>query len=636
VELMVQPLFGDKPSINGALPLLIELRNRGGNVQGRVSVLLDTYYYSREYVYPIELPAGARKQLIACPILGQYSANVLVRFQGGGSQVEMRVQITPVSESDNLVVGVGDAIGGLQFLRTLNTRPRPQLYRRYYSSTPQMQQGGTYEVAYCRPELFPPSALACSGVSVMVLGAGAERMNSEQWRALLNWVKLGGSLIVPGGAGALYLQNAALRSVLPVQVQGLQALPSLKAVGTFAGQPPPQGSASITRSRPRPEGEVLLQQDGIPLIVRRAYGLGAILFLAFSPWDQPMRGYAGNGAFWLSLLRNAPDLPPSYLMLSLYESHTGASGGLSFGPGAVPMSFPTRFQVRMPAAELVIGLLLAYFVLVVPVNYFVLRRLRALDWAWLTVPLIAVLFVLVLARLAGDLYRKPLSGDIQTALILPPGERDAYAVNSVMFFFPKAGLYDLQFEGSEMVEAGQSDQSFVTGGMRVELSTIEGEPKRVEDYRVRSLSLQWFRYTRTVSLQGTIEANLRLRRQGTMLEITGTLRNKLPYDLRNVTLREGGQTLVFEKLPSGREQKVSWKLSLYDVLGYEPEPASEMGPLSFEQVVYHLSHPWRAEPSFVLLTALADQPVLAPELERSPEYSAQVSYLVPIPLRGEP
>jgi hypothetical protein len=270
------------------------------------------------------------------------------------------------------------------------------------------------------------------------------------------------------------------------------------------------------------------------------------------------------------------------------------------------------------------------------VNYFVLRRLRALDWAWLTVPLIAVLFVLVLARLAGDLYRKPLSGDIQTALILPPGERDAYAVNSVMFFFPKAGLYDLQFEGSEMVEAGQSDQSFVTGGMRVELSTIEGEPKRVEDYRVRSLSLQWFRYTRTVSLQGTIEANLRLRRQGTMLEITGTLRNKLPYDLRNVTLREGGQTLVFEKLPSGREQKVSWKLSLYDVLGYEPEPASEMGPLSFEQVVYHLSHPWRAEPSFVLLTALADQPVLAPELERSPEYSAQVSYLVPIPLRGEP
>jgi hypothetical protein len=216
VELVVQPLFGSSPSLNGALPLRIELRNRSGNMQGVVSVVQNDFQRQREYLYPIELPAGARKQLIACPILTGYSTDVVVRFVARGVSVETRPNLTPRGEEDSLVVGIGDAIGGLQFLRTLKTRPRFRVGYTYTYGSPSGSKG-TYEVAYCRPELFPPTAIACSGVSVMVLGAGAERMSGEQWQALLDWVRLGGTLIVPGGAGALYLQHPALRPLLPVR-----------------------------------------------------------------------------------------------------------------------------------------------------------------------------------------------------------------------------------------------------------------------------------------------------------------------------------------------------------------------------------------------------------------------------------
>ncbi len=643
VELVVQPLFGNKPSLNGALPLMIEVRNRTGNMQGVISIAQEGFSYQREYLYPIELPAGARKRLIACPMIESWgSTNLIVRFMARGVTVEVPQPISLIGESDNLVVGVGDAIGGLQFLRTLKTRPRVQMPDRYYA--PSSQQAGTYEIAYCRPELFPPTAIACSGVSVMVLGAGAERMSEEQWRALLDWVRMGGTLIAPGGPGALYLQHPALRPLLPVQVQGLGELASLNAVGAFVGHNPPAGKATITLSQPVPSGEILLQQNGVPLIARRPYGLGAILFLAFSPWDQPMRGYEGNPAFWQQLLQLVPDLPPSYYLNTLFRIQTGFTENYYYAPYN-PSRPTTSFKVRMPASELIIGLLLAYFVLVVPVNYYLLKRFRALDWAWLTVPLIAVLFVLLLARLAGDLYRKPPSGEIKTALLMSAGDTNAYAVNSILLFFPKAGLYDFRFERSDMVEAGLQEQRFSVVGAPTRVRTVEVEPKQVQGYRVRSLSLQWFRYTRPVQLQGTVESTLRLRREGTMWRIIGTIHNRLPYDLRSVQLMVGDSKFSLGKLPSGGSRKVNEWLTLTRPSrrrqppsyppGYYVYPDEMMAP-SISSIAQQLSRRWGEVPVSALLVGEADQPVLTPEMEGAFQHTARTTHIVALPLRGEP
>jgi hypothetical protein len=646
VELVVQPLFGSSPSLNGALPLRIELRNRSGNMQGVVSVVQNDFQRQREYLYPIELPAGARKQLIACPILTGYSTDVVVRFVARGVSVETRPNLTPRGEEDSLVVGIGDAIGGLQFLRTLKTRPRFRVASGFFHHLPSGSQG-TYEVAYCRPELFPPTAIACSGVSVMILGAGAERMSGEQWQALLDWVKLGGTLIVPGGAGALYLQHPALRPLLPVQVQGLGELSSLTAVGTFAGWEAPLGKASITRSQPAPEGEVLLQQEGVPLIARRPYGLGAVLFMAFSPWDQPMRGYNGNPAFWQKLLQYVPDLTPSFYLTALFQIQTGVDARWSAW-GAPSPPPPTQFKVRLPETELILGLLLIYFVLVVPVNYFILRRLRLLDWAWLTAPLIAVLFVLLLGRLAGDLYRKPLSGNIKTALLIDAGSPNGYAVNSILFFFPRAGLFDLRFENSEMVEAGLQDEQMGMVGAPTRVITIEREPKLMQGYRVRSLSLQWFRYTRPVSLPGTVVPNLRARWRGNEVHITGTIRNTLPYDLRGVQLMVGENAVPLGDLPAGGTLRVERTVWLGVVA---PRPArpmvfppgfrgsftpTEYVPLSLQSITQQWSRRWGTKPPSILLMAQAKQPVLAPELSDAFRSEAETTYLITVPLRGDP
>ncbi len=622
VALRVQPLLGDTPALNGAFPLAIELESRSGNYRGTLSVSLGGFGTRREYLYPIELPAGARKVVIATPIVNRFGDQVTARFTAPGVSVEARQAIKRVLESDQLVVLVGDAIGGLQVLQQVQLPPLP-IQDPYTANTQ-----GTYVATYCRPELFPDEVIALSGVSVTVLGLGAERLRAEQWNALRQWVLAGGALIVPGGAGALYLQNPALQALLPVRPQGTRTVNQLSALARWTDTRPPLGSAIITEARPH-TGIVLLQQDGLPMIAIRPYGLGVVVFLAFNPLESPMREYDARARFWKRLLEHALTLPPSTTIAGLHQYQSG-SGNNAYNT-TTPLS---TADIKPPRAWLILTLLSIYFALVVPVNYWILKRLRALDWAWLTTPLIALVFVGLLWRLTGDLYRKSLSSAVQTVLVAHAGETDGYAINSVLFFFPRAGVFDFEFEQSDMVEAG-TEPSF--GGRTAQIATVrtvEGEPTRVQGYRVSNLSFQWFRYTRRAQLDGAVDGTVRLQRAGKEWRLSAVLTNRCPYDLDALRLITPYGELLLDKLPKGRSRTVT-----NEALSASPSPHSgipwQHQALSFSpEVLVRVLASRRAFKGTAFLIARASKPVLAPTLREAADTRAEVVYIIALPLEG--
>ena len=631
VEIKAKPLLGGTPAANGAFPIAVQLESRRGNYQGVLSVSLGGFSDRREYLYPIDLPAGSRKVVVATPIVNRYGDVAIIRFEARGVGVEMRLPIDRVLDVDQLAVVVGDAIGGLQVLRQVRGIANP-FHIDFRTNRPMR---GVYEVAYCAPELFPEQAIALSGAQMIVLTSGAERLRAEQWAALRQWVMLGGTLVVSGGAGAVYLQAPALRDLLPVAPQGTREVAQLAALGRWLQHRPPAGRATITQAR-LTTGVALLQQEGLPLIAVRPYGLGAVVFLAFSPLERPLSDYDARVRFWQAVVDATTGYPPSFNIAALQAGQSGYSRD----PWSGQMSASFDAEIDPPSVLMIIVLLSAYFVLVVPINYWTLKRLRALDWAWLTTPLIALLFVGVLWRLAGDLYRKSLSSKVQTVLMAHAGSADAYAVNGALFFFPRAGVFDLQFDQSDMVEVGVGDDWGMGFGQSSVIRTIEGEPKRVDGYRVSNLSFQWFRYTRTVQLQGQVEGSLRLTQRDGKWVLSGTLRNRLPYELRAVQIltphgvaeidslgARDTQTLRNEPLlPSswlgdGRYDFENWGVSV---------PA-----LSAEQLARRLLEQ-RDELPRAFLIARASQPVLTPELREATERSAEVTYLVSIPLEVRP
>jgi hypothetical protein len=186
---------------------------------------------------------------------------------------------------------------------------------------------------------------------------------------------------------------------------------------------------------------------------------------------------------------------------------------------------------------MIVVLLSAYFMLVVPINYWGAEAVAgvglgvahdAADCAHLRGRLVAV----------GGRFvpQSRFSSKVQTVLMAQAGSADAYAVNGALFFFPRAGVFDLQFDQSDMVEVGVGDDGGMGFGQSTVIRTVEGDPKRVDGYRVANLSFQWFRYTRTVQLQGQIEGSLRLTRRNGEWVLSGALRNRLPYELREVQI----------------------------------------------------------------------------------------------------
>ncbi len=637
VELRAVPLISIVPSEGGVLPILVRVESRTGNLRGMVVVSVGDFSRRREYRYPLELPAGARKELIVTPTVSRFGDKIQIEFRADRLRLTAEV---PYSVSfgtlpaGNLLM-VSDLIGGLQLLTQIP----------YRVSDSQTGTGQNYMVNYCRPEQMPTQGIALGMVSLLMLNDGAERMSQEQFQAIRHWVELGGVLIVPGGAGALYLQHPIVREMLPVEIRGLTQVERLEAVGRWLNRESPLGRATLTQVVPKQYARVWQKQGNLPLIVVGAYGLGAVVFLAFDPTEEPMRSYPDLKDFWQTLLHGVVDTCPSNLVQTIHNSQ----GNIGFDPWGTPeTTLPQGAEFNLPSFTVVFVLLAVYFLLVVPVNYWLLKRVRALDWAWLTTPAIALLFVGLISATGRDLYRKPLSGSIQSVLLVRAGSPSAYGVASALFFFPRAGRFDLRFEQTEMVEAGLSDpwrgRSISPSSM---MSTIEQEPKLVQDYAVRNLSFQWFRYTRRTQLPGIIEAQLRLIKRVDGWHVEGFITNRLPYRLVAPSLKVGDRELRLEALEQGKTLQIRSPLEQLPKVFRSIPPTNEInlaGGVPIEvymdvrnpiEMAQSFSDEWQKTPHGVLsayLVAEADQPVLVPDLRENLQSSAQNTYWVSIPL----
>ncbi|HXG23908.1 MAG TPA: hypothetical protein VNJ09_05080, partial [Chthonomonadales bacterium] len=180
----------------GVYPLVVTVRNQGPSVDGAILVRSETFTdTSRRLLYPISLPTGTIKRILAYPVLEPYTSKVTVSFVGPARARPHELLIA--SRGEGAYVGlIGDQIGGLAMLRPFQTeRPSPPNMPPGTS----MEQGMPFSDCYARPEDAPDRAAGYQGLRTLVLSEGAERMTSAQWAAIRQWVIGGGSLVLLGG-----------------------------------------------------------------------------------------------------------------------------------------------------------------------------------------------------------------------------------------------------------------------------------------------------------------------------------------------------------------------------------------------------------------------------------------------------
>jgi len=387
-------------------PIVCEIENTGPSFSGVVEVTGGTYSDGAKRLVPIELPTGTTKR-ITIPTFFDGSRGVGWNVRLLNSKGRVRAEQLNLRARQN-VVPESILLGSIS---------RNDVWSPSLQQVKVRQTGLPPVVARILPAIFPDNPIVLSGLDALYLNS--ERvavLRLAQLDAVERWVRTGGHLIVGVESVSDVNSSRWLRGLVPARLSSVatvQAHSELQewirsslAYGRVYGSR--QASVDVgvgdpTEDRPFADqaddlgfetadlrvavaetdgGRVLVAANGIPLIIQGAHGLGRVTVLTFSPEREPFRSWKSQPAMWSRLT----EVPPRWHVSSDQQNHARwASDGIF---GAMLDSRQIR---KLPVGWLLL-LLVAYLVVIGPLDRWWLKKIDKPMLTWITFPGYVLLF----------------------------------------------------------------------------------------------------------------------------------------------------------------------------------------------------------------------------------------------------
>lgn len=407
------------------LPVHITVENTGSDVEARVQAAYKNSASGQTVsAMDVSLPATSRKEffLYIMPegFMRTFTVSVL-----DGDKTLAKTNLN-ISCSDDAVTLFGIAADTPSNFSVLNN-VRP------LTGTAKTVQLGVTDLPDQPQGWEMLDVLVLSNIDTGTLTAG-------QKQALKLWLASGGKLFVTGG---IQWQStvAGLADLLPVQPSSTRKVPTLTALSDYAmdSENPLESEVILAAGDLQSGANILVEQDGIPLLAEKEIGFGKIYYFAADPGLSPLSDWDGMESIYQSLLGfKSPKPTWAYGVRDSYY----ASAALSTLP-----------ELSLPSFLYICGWLGLYIIIIGPVNYFVLRRIapRRTELAWVTVPVLVVVFT-SLAYFSGYAYRgtKPILNRI---LLMQgwQGMEEAQVNALVGVYSPNRTTYDVEAQKGFMI-----------------------------------------------------------------------------------------------------------------------------------------------------------------------------------------
>jgi hypothetical protein len=489
-------------------PVMVNLSNDGPDISGVLEWRYPVQPNEGTFQTPVELPRGARKQIRMNVLTRNFVRNGELRLLSDGQELlSQSVQLDGLDQ-DTFLVGVISSDPAL--LNSLDALQNPAT-------------GVHVSVRHFGASLLPDQPEALNGLNALFLhDLDSAALSPGQRRTLELWVQQGGQLVVSGGLNAE--RAAALADLLPVELAGtisqadlgplarsaaliplpLTATPLIPSVapsetptptplgtavplgGTPTSAPalaptsaPADGlqlSGAVADVRLRPGAEVIAGGNS-PLMVRQQIGAGQVIFCTFD--IAGLAGWRGDLALWARTI----DIHALANLVS--QAHNTSYGGILE---------VLRFGVSdLPSAGALLLVLFVYVLATGPLTYLVLRRLRRIDWAWVTLPLTMLGFA-ALFYLAGFGLRSGRTPISQLALVQSVEGRPSSVVSTfVRLYSSNRSRYTVGLPpdtlASEMIfwyRSSSNAVSVLNGPQQVELQDLVVDVGSVRTIAVQS------------------------------------------------------------------------------------------------------------------------------------------------------
>lgn len=386
-------------------PLELHITGGGEPITGSVAVTLPDGDGARSTVVserPYQLLPGRSTRVLTYVKPGRADADISVRFvrlpsEGGDTVLDERFDLRAEPDalhprqgmlsSQTLIVSLGPSIGVDAAVAARNANFGVD--------------GETVVVQLSSIEQLPTRWYGYEGVDRLVIAtsdpAPLEALNTTgaQYAALLEWMRLGGKLLVSAGSRAETVLGAGspLAEFLPGRLVGMAELRPARAFETYvsATDPLPQARGADARLQaPKiadARGLVEVQEgQELPLVVRSPYGFGEVTFVGVDLDLAPFSRWTQRGRLVGKLLGfNEPAATSN-------PSRQANLMGYNDLAGQLRAALDQFTGIKIAPFYLVALLIAGYIVLIGPFDYWLVKKvLKRMEWTWFTFPLMVLL-----------------------------------------------------------------------------------------------------------------------------------------------------------------------------------------------------------------------------------------------------
>lgn len=388
--------FGGKYKSGFWAPVQLSLVGGPQGAKGQLELVIPDgdqvpVIFSHESRSAVDLGPNEEATLLLYGKIGPIAAPIAVQLRNDNgviwSQSLSGLTAPPLRPTQELVVGIGPPVGLEVAQAAIKRQPDIALI------TAQVES----------PADLPDQWWGYEGVETVVLAtsdqATIEQFSDPQREALIQWVRLGGRLVLCIGANGeqLLAADSPWAALVPGKLSDVSPLRDGSGLESFTASKLPIDQDLFQRNRPAvtrltvATGKVLVEEGGAiaasrPLIVHAPHALGQVVFVGLDPDHPSLANWNGRENLLVRLLAGED----GQREFSGGESRRGVThlgyddlvgqlrAGLDQFPGVTMVNFTT-----------VSVLTIVYLLLVGPGDYLLLARLGwQRHWTWITFPLI--------------------------------------------------------------------------------------------------------------------------------------------------------------------------------------------------------------------------------------------------------
>ena len=553
------------------IPVQITLRNDGPDFEGYLSLISPTPQFQlstsqgipSDYQVSISLANGAQKQVIMYLPLYFDVQNVTVKLFNTSGQIvaSQTAPLRPLSQGDVFIGVLSDQNAGFSSL----------------SALPLPNQGGSMILEFLNANTMPTMAAALNNFNMIVLdNFTTANLSAIQLSALQNWTNQGGSLLLVGGPEWHRTLGTLPAELVPIQVYGSATIPAgtvllppggsttqssgQHKIATSIHSPVSISAATLKPQANDAESQIILASQTTPLIVQTHQEQGMIIYLAFDPTLEPILGWQGVGPLWNSLLLRS--------MGDQLLPHFGISPGLGSSTQQVEPVLANRMsgflQTLLPSTipppwRTLAILFLCYLLVLGPIRYLFVKRLKSRYWSWRIILSSIIIFSLLSYGLA---YIEKGSSILSDSISIAQFSQNGTSVHISTYmgvFVPNDGDYQVHIPGNTLVQ--QSPDNFattagpITGVHTTVLPTQNSTDVNLQDANIWTLH--------TILAEQDRQVHKGLLSQLTLQNgsLVGTVTNAFSYALSDAFLLMPNDAFSLGHFAEGETKHVQLKFS---------------------------------------------------------------------------